>query len=276
MPVIKTKPTTNARRKMSYLVYDVDKVKPEKSLTFGRKRNSGRGNTGQLVVNHKGGGAKRKFRIIDHKMIDKLGMKAEVMTIEYDPNRTANIAKIKYEDGELSYILAPEGLLRGQSVVCDEKTPVRIGNRMKLKNAPLAATICNIEMVVNCGGQMCRSAGTFATLQGFDGAWAILKMPSGEIRKLSYENYATIGIVSNIDHSKVVIGKAGRKRHMGVKPTVLGKSKNPNDHPHGGGEGHTSIGLKYPKTPWGKPALGPRTRNKKKKSGKLILSRRRK
>ena len=277
MPILKPKPTGNARRQITYLKSEADKQTPEKSLTSGRMRRSGRNHAGQLVVAHKGGGAKRKYRLIDFNMSSKLGVKATIDSIQYDPNRSADIALVVYETGEKSYILASSTLKKGQTVVCDEKTPVRIGNRMKLANIPLSTQIHNIETAPGKGGQICRSAGTFATLVGVDSGFAQLRMPSGEVRKIQSEGYATIGIVSNIDHSKVVVGKAGRKRHMGVKPTVLGKSKNPCDHPHGGGEGHTSIGIKKgPKTPWGALALGPRTRNRKKPSSKLILSRRKK
>lgn len=275
MTIIKPKPTTSARRQMSYLKFDVDKVKPTKSLTVGRKRNSGRNRRGQLVVAHKGGGAKRKFRLVDFSMTSMLGVKAKVKSVEYDPNRSANIALIEFEQGKVAYILAASGLKRDQSIICDVKTPVRAGNRMMLKNIPPSTEIHNIELTPGKGGQICRGAGAYAILLGLDGEFAQLRLPSGEVRKVPALNYASIGVVSNIDHSKVVIGKAGRKRHMGIKPTVLGKSKNPVDHPHGGGEGHTSIGLKYPKTPWGAPALGPRTR-KRKFSSKLILSRRKK
>ena len=276
MPVIKTKPTTPARRKLSYLKFEVDKVKPEKSLTFGIRRTSGRNSAGQIVVNHKGGGAKRKYRVVDFSLASYLGKKATVAQIEYDPNRTADIALLVFENGDKAYMLAPQGLKKEQTISIDEKAQIRLGNRLMLKNIPVATQIHNIELTPGRGGQICRSAGTFATLIGVDEGFAQLKLMSGEVRKVKAENLASIGIVSNIDHSKVVIGKAGRKRHMGVKPTVLGKSKNPVDHPHGGGEGHTSIGLKYPKTPWGAPALGPRTRNRKKSSSKLILSRRKK
>lgn len=276
MTIIKVKPTTNARRQLSYQKFDVDNVKPEKSLTYGRKRNSGRNHAGQLVVMHKGGGAKRNFRIVDFSMVSYLGETGAVLSVQYDPNRSANIALISYPDGSKIYILSPEGLKKGQTITCDEKTAPNIGNRMMIKNIPVSTQIFNIELSSGRGGQICRSAGTFATLLGVDGKYALLKLTSGEVRKVLADNYASIGIASNIDHSKVVLGKAGRVRHMGIKPTVLGKSKNPVDHPHGGGEGHTSIGLKYPKTPWGAPALGRRTRNKKKPNNTLILSRRNK
>lgn len=276
MAINKVKPTTNGRRLMSFLVQGTDKVKSEKSLTFGVKRSSGRNHAGQTVVYHKGGGAKRKYRIIDFSMTSYLGKKATVVSVQYDPNRSANIALLSFEDGEKIYILAPEGLAKGATVLCDEKAAPKLGNRMQLKNIPVATPIHNIEMTPGRGGQICRSAGTSATLLGIDDGMALIRLMSGEVRKVMDINFASIGVVSNIDHSKVVIGKAGRKIHMGIKPTVLGKSKNPNDHPHGGGEGHTSVGMKYPKTPWGAPALGRRTRNKKKTSGKLILSRRKK
>lgn len=276
MPIKKSKPTTNARRKLSYLVLDVDKVRPERSLTFGVKRGSGRNHAGQLVVAHKGGGAKRKYRLIDFKMTDYLGQKAEVMSLQYDPNRSANIALIQYPDGTKSYIIASSELKRGQTIVCDAKTPIKPSNRMKLENIPPSTQIHNIELTPNKGGQICRSAGSFATLLGIDQDYALIRLSSGEVRKTPKSGFASIGIVSNIDHSNVVIGKAGRVRMMGIRPTVLGKSKNPCDHPHGGGEGHTSIGMKYPKTPWGAPALGKRTRNKKKSTSKLIVSRKKK
>lgn len=276
MPVIKVKPTTNARRKLSYLKFEGNKVQPEKSLTFGVRRTSGRNSAGQLVVNHKGGGAKRKYRIIDFSLSTYLGQKAKVASVEYDPNRTADIALLVFDNGDKAYMIAPQGMKKDQIVTIDEKAPIRVGNRLMIKNIPVSTQIYNIEMTPGKGGQICRSAGSFATLLGVDAGFAQLRLMSGEVRKVKAENLASIGIVSNIDHSKVVIGKAGRKRHMGIKPTVLGKSKNPVDHPHGGGEGHTSIGLKYPKTPWGAPALGRRTRNPRNSSSKLILSRRKK
>ncbi|HLC44138.1 MAG TPA: 50S ribosomal protein L2 [Patescibacteria group bacterium] len=276
MPTQRVKPTTNARRKMSYLKFTGDKVKANKALTFGIKRTSGRNHAGQLVVNHRGGGAKRKYRLIDFSLVSHLGQKAEVLSIEYDPNRSANIALVQFAEDSKAYILAPDGLKKDDHIICDEKTPIRTGNRMMLKNIPASTQIHNVELTPGKGGQICRSAGSFATLLGVDGDYAQVRLMSSEVRKIPAISFASIGIVSNIDHSKVLVGKAGRKRHMGIKPTVLGKSKNPVDHPHGGGEGHTSIGLKYPKTPWGAPALGPRTRNKKKKSSNLILTRRKK
>lgn len=276
MPIAKVKPTTNARRKMSFRDFvEIDKQqKSEKALTVTLRRSLGKSN-GSIVCQNKGGGVKRQYRLVDFSCMSKLGEKAKVISIQYDPNRSADIALIQYEDGIKSYIIAPAGLKKGATVICDEKAPARVGNRMKIKNIPASTEIHNIEVVSGKGAQMCRSAGTFATLLGIDGDYAMLRLPSSETRRVLAENYATIGIVSNIDHNKIVIGKAGRNRKLGKRPHVLGKSKNACDHPHGGGEGHSPIGNKKgPRTPWGKPALGPRTRNKKKKSAKLILSRR--
>ncbi len=278
MPIKMIKPTTNARRSITYLDNSgIDKVKPEKSLTIGKTRISGRNSAGQIVCYGRGGGAKKAYRMVDFSLLKHLGQKATVKSIEYDPNRTANIALIEFENNELAYILAPDSIKKDSTLICDESAPIRVGNRMKLKNIPVATQIHNISMTPGKKGQICRSAGSFAILVGTDEKYAQLKMPSGESRRVLVENYATIGIVSNIDHSKVVVGKAGRSRFAGKRPTVLGKSKNPCDHPHGGGEGHCPIGIKKgPKTPWGALALGPRTRNKKKPSQKLILSRRKK
>lgn len=254
----------------------LDKLPRVKSITCGKKRLSGRNSQGKLMITGRGGGAKRLYRMVDFKQTDKLGETAKVLGIQYDPNRSAFIALIQFEDDVKSYVLAPEGLKKGKEVVCDEKTLVKIGNRMKIKNIPAATQIYNVEMVSGKGGQICRSAGSYATLLGVDGKYAQLRLASGEVRKVLAENYASIGIVSNSDHSNVRIAKAGRFRGMGLRPSVRGKAKNPVDHPHGGGEGQNSIGMKYPKTPWGAPALGHRTRNKKKKSGVLIMSRRKK
>lgn len=271
------KPTGNARRQLSFTVFSgLDKKKREKSLTVGIKRLSGRSSSGQLIVRRRGGGSKRLLRIIDFSLQSHLGHNATVMSLEYDPNRSANIALISYEDGTKRYILAPDKIKKGAEIVCDEKTLVKIGNRMKIKNIPASTLIHNIEVVSGKGGQICRSAGSSATLLGIDGKYAQIRVPSGEVRKILSENYATIGVVSNVDHSNIKVGKAGRKRHMGIRPSVRGKAMNPCDHPHGGGEGGTSIGMKYPKTLWGAPALGPRTRNKKKMNASLILSRRKK
>ena len=278
MPIKTIKPTGNARRSLTYLDNSgVDKVKPEKSLTRGKKRVSGRNSSGQIVCYSRGGGVKRTYRLIDFSMEKYLGKKATVLSLQYDPNRTANIALIEFEDGEKAYILAPDALKKEAVVTCNDVAPIKTGNRMKLKNIPVATQIHNIGLTPGKGGQICRSAGSFATIIGSDEKYAQIRMPSGEVRKILVENFASIGVVSNIDHSKVVIGKAGRTRLLGRRPTVLGKSKNPCDHPHGGGEGHCPIGIKKgPKTPWGALALGPRTRNKKNKSQRLILSRRKK
>jgi len=275
MPITKTKPTGNARRQISYLsTKEVAKSRPAKSLTVAHKRRSGRNHAGQLVVYGQGGGAKRLLRLVDFKQTKSLGLKGKVAQLEYDPFRTANIALIEYEDGTKSYVLAPVGLKVGSTIICDEKAPGKLANRMKLKNIPVGTNIYNVELTNGKGGQICRSAGNYATLLGMDGKYVSLRLPSGEVRRVLAENYASIGVVSNPDRINIVIGKAGRARHMGKKPTVRGKAKNPVDHPHGGGEGGSPIGLKYPKTPWGKPALGPKTRNKKKQTSQLILSRR--
>ena len=229
-----------------------------------------------MVIMRRGGGAKRLARNVDSSQISHLGEKAKVLGFEYDPNRSAFITLIKYESGEQSYILAADKMKKGKEIICDEKTLAQIGNRMKIKNIPASTQVYNIELVSGHGGQICRSAGSYATLLGVDGKFAQLRMPSGEIRRVLTENYASIGVVSNSEHSKIKIGKAGRSRLMGKRPTVRGKAKNPCDHPHGGGEGGAGIGMKYPKTPWGMPALGRRTRNKKKVSSKQIISRRKK
>lgn len=271
------KPTGNARRQLSFIdTSKLDKVKRIKSLTIGIKKLSGRNSAGQLLISGRGGGAKRIYRIVDFSRIKFAGQTATVKTIEYDPNRTANIAMIEYESGEKSYIIAPSNLNKEDKIVCDEKTLVKVGNRMKLKNIPASTQICCIELTLGKGAQICRSAGNYATLLGTDDKYSQIRMPSGEVRKVLAECFATIGIVSNIDHANTKIGKGGRTRLMGRRPTVRGKAKNPCDHPHGGGEGGTSIGMKYPKTPWGAPALGRRTRNKKKPNAKLVLSRRKK
>jgi large subunit ribosomal protein L2 len=274
MPVKVIKSTGNARRQMSILVSGVSKKQPEKSLIFGGKNFAGRNNVGRLTIKNRGGGSKKLYRIVDFKQNSQIDKKAKVLAIEYDPNRTANIALLEYEDGTKSYILAPEGLVEGGSVVTSDKAAIRIGNRMRIKNIPASSQIFNVEMIPGRGGQMIRSAGNSAILLGIDKDYAQLRMPSGEIRKVSIECFASIGVVSCIDHGNIKIGKAGRMRLAGRKPHVRGKAKNPCDHPHGGGEGGTSIGLKYPKTPWGMPALGHKTRNKKKKSGMLIVKKR--
>lgn len=274
MTIVKTKPTTNALRQHTVLVLGLNKKKREKSLSFGIVNKAGRNNRGVITANNRGGGTRKVYRVIDFKRTSYLAMKAEVVSIEYDPNRTANIALIRYENGDNSYIIAPEKLKIGSEVICDEKTPVKVGNRMKLMNIPPSTEIYNIELNPMQGGKIVKSAGSRAILLGSDGNFTQVKLPSGEVRKISSDCYAEIGVVSNVDYNKVVISKAGRKRLMGIRPHVRGKAKNPCDHPHGGGEGNTSIGMKRPKTPWGMPALGHKTRKHKKPTSKLILKRR--
>jgi large subunit ribosomal protein L2 len=252
----------------------LSKVRPEKSLVFGKQQQSGRNNLGRVTVRHRGGGHKRLVRIVDFKQNDKAGIVGKVATLEYDPGRTAYIALIHYMDGEKRYMLAPEGLKVGDEVVCAERTKVKPGNRMKLEHVPVGYRIFNVEMQMGKGGQVVRSAGTSAVLVGFDGPYALLQMPSGEMRKIRQECYASIGTVSNPDHHLITIGKAGRNRWKGWRPTVLGKSMNAVDHPHGGGEGHSPIGLKHPKTPWGRNAIGVKTRRKHRAGSDLIIRRR--
>ncbi len=256
---------------------DITKTEPEKSLVWGKQRISGRDNKGRVVVRHRGGGHKRLMRKIDFKQLDKQGIPAVVAAItalEYDPNRSARIALIQYTDGEKRYVLAAQGLKPGDQIMTGERTKVKIGNRMQIQHIPVGYKIFNIEMNLGKGGQIVRSAGTSATLVGFDGVHALVELPSGEMRKLRKECSATIGIVSNPDHNLITIGKAGRMRWLGRKPQNLGTAMNPVDHPHGGGEGHTSIGLKAPKTPWGKKAFGVKTRKRKSRSNDLIVRRR--
>lgn len=253
---------------------ELSKVEPEKSLTKGKKRLSGRDNKGRISIRHRGGGHKRLYREIDFKQVDKDGIPATVATIEYDPNRSARIALLQYIDGEKRYVLAAQGLAVGDSVVAGERTKVKVGNRMRLLHIPVGYKIFNVELQIGKGGEIVRSAGTSATLMGFDETHAIIQLPSGEMRKVRKECCATIGTVGNPDHNLVRIGKAGRQRWLGRKPQVLGKSMNAVDHPHGGGEGHSPTGLKSPKTPWGKKALGVKTRKPKKRSNDLIVRRR--
>ncbi len=275
MPVIQQKPTSNARRQMSIADFSgLTKKRPEKSLSKGKQRISGRNNLGRVTVRHRGGGHKRLHRLVDFKQSDKVGVVARIAAIEYDPNRSAYIALAHYMDGEKRYVLAPEGMKIDDEIVCAERTKVKPGNRMRLVNVPVGYRIYNIELQMGRGGQIVRSAGSSAVLVGLDGDHAILQLPSGEMRKVRSECYASIGTVSNPDHHLISIGKAGRMRWMGRKPQVLGKSMNAVDHPHGGGEGHSPIGLKYPKTPWGKHALGVKTRRPNRKSDDLIIRRR--
>ena len=250
------------------------KKAPEKRLVRGRTRISGRNNLGRVTVRHRGGGHKRLLRLVDFRQTDKQGVPGVVKAIEYDPNRSARIALVSYADGDKRYILAPEGLNVGDSVVCAERTKVKPGNRMRLQHVPVGYKIFNLELTIGKGGQIVRSAGTGATLVGFDGPYALVELPSGEMRKVRQECYASIGTVSNVDHHLISIGKAGRTRWLGRRPQVLGKSMNAVDHPHGGGEGHSPIGLKYPKTPWGKHALGVKTRRAKLASNRMIVRRR--
>ena len=274
MAIKKFKPTSPALRQMTVLVSDeITCNQPEKSLLVSLKKNSGRNAQGKITVRHRGGGNRRKYRIIDFKR-NKDGIPAKVATIEYDPNRTANIALLHYVDGEKAYILAPVGLEVGTTVLSGPTADIKPGNAMALKDMPVGTVVHNIELKPGKGAQLVRSAGVSAQLMAKEGKKALLRLPSGEMRFVSIECKATIGQVGNIEHGNVVIGKAGRKRHMGIRPTVRGSVMNPCDHPHGGGEGRTSIGRPSPVTPWGKPALGYKTRKKNKASDKLIVSRR--
>ena len=272
---IKTfRPYTPSRRKMTSLDYsEITKDTPEKSLLAKKIKTAGRNNQGKITVRHHGGGNKQKYRLVDFRRNSKDGMAAKVLAIEYDPNRTANIALICYKDGTKSYILAPVGLTVGMEVVSGNEAEAKVGNCLPLSNIPVGAEIHNIELVPGRGGQMVRSAGVTAQLMAKEGKFAILRLPSGEMRMVPIICRATIGTVGNMEHNLVNIGKAGRKRHMGIRPTVRGSVMNPNDHPHGGGEGKCGIGRPGPSTPWGKPALGLKTRNSKKKSNRLIIRR---
>ncbi|SDN93044.1 LSU ribosomal protein L2P [Psychrobacillus sp. OK028] len=276
MAIRKYKPTTNGRRNMTSLDYaEITTDKPEKSLLAPVKRKGGRNNQGKITVRHHGGGHKRQYRIIDFKR-NKDGIPGRVATIEYDPNRSANIALINYADGEKRYILAPKGLEVGMTIVSGPEADIKVGNALPLINIPMGSTIHNIEMKPGKGGQLVRSAGTSAQLLGKEGKYVIVRLQSGEVRMILGVCRATIGEVGNEQHELVNIGKAGRSRWLGKRPTVRGSVMNPNDHPHGGGEGKTPIGRKSPMSPWGKPTLGYKTRNKKNKSDKLIIRRRKK
>ena len=272
---IKTyKPYTPSRRQMSGSDFsEITKKAPEKSLVVSLQKNSGRNNQGKITVRHRGGGSRRKYRLVDFKR-KKDGIQANVLAIEYDPNRTANIALICYADGEKSYILAPAGLKVGMKIMNGPEAEVRLGNCLPLSEIPVGTLIHNIELYPGKGGQMVRSAGNSAQLMAKEGKYATLRLPSGEMRMVPVVCRATIGTVGNADHNLINIGKAGRKRHMGIRPTVRGSVMNPNDHPHGGGEGKTGIGRPGPCTPWGKSALGLKTRKKNKQSNKLIVRRR--
>ncbi len=268
------KPTSNSRRNMSVTDYsELSKVAPERSLLEPLKNKSGRNNYGRITVRHRGGANRRKYRVIDFKR-SKFDIPAEVVSLEYDPNRSAHIALIKYEDGVKSYILAPAGLKVGDKVMAGPDADIKPGNALPLINIPTGTIIHNVELYPGRGGQLARAAGNAAQLMAKEGEYALLRLPSGELRKVPATCMATVGQVGNLDHENVKIGNAGRKRHMGWRPTVRGSVMNPNDHPHGGGEGKSPIGRPGPVTPWGKPALGYKTRNKKKASNKMIVRRR--
>lgn len=267
-------PYTPSRRHMTGSDFsEITKSTPEKSLVAPLSKKAGRNCQGKITVRHRGGGAKRKYRIIDFKR-NKDGIPAVVTAIEYDPNRTANIALITYADGVKSYIIAPNGLKVGQKLMSGPEAEIRVGNCLPLVNIPVGTQVYNIEMYPGKGGQLVRSAGNAAQLMAKEGKYATLRLPSGEMRMVPIQGRATIGQVGNADHELINIGKAGRKRHMGIRPTVRGSVMNPNDHPHGGGEGRSPIGRPGPVTPWGKPALGLKTRKKNKKSNKMIVRRR--
>lgn len=268
------KPITSAMRGMSVTDYsELSKVAPERSLLVANKKNSGRNSYGRITVRHRGGGVRTKYRIIDFKR-NKPDVPATVKSIEYDPNRSSFIALLEYEDGEKRYILQPVGLKVGDIVISGETTDIKSGNALPLKNIPVGTIVHNIELYPGRGGQLARAAGNSAQLMAKENGNALLRLPSGELRNVSADCMATIGQVGNIDHENVKIGKAGRKRHMGWRPTVRGSVMNPNDHPHGGGEGKAPVGRPGPVTPWGKPALGYKTRSTKKSSDKLIVKRR--
>ena len=268
-------PYTPSRRHMTGSDFaEITKSTPMKSLIAKKKKTAGRNNQGKITVRHHGGGAKQKYRIIDFKRNAKDGIPATVKAIEYDPNRTANIALICYADGVYAYILAPNGLQVGMTVMSGADAEVRVGNCLPLENIPVGTQIHNIELLPGKGGQLVRSAGLSAQLMAKEGKYATLRLPSGEMRMVPIGCRATIGVIGNGDHNLINIGKAGRKRHMGIRPTVRGSVMNPNDHPHGGGEGRAPIGRSGPSTPWGKPALGLKTRKKNKQSNKLIVRRR--
>ena len=274
MAIKKFNPTTPGRRQMTMPTFEeITTDTPEKSLLAPKKRSGGRNGQGKITVRHIGGGAKQKYRIIDFKR-DKDGVPAKVATIEYDPNRTAFIALVVYADGEKRYILAPVGLKVGDTVVSGESADIKTGNTLPLKNIPLGSMIHNIELAVGKGGQLVRSAGSAAQLMAKEGEYAQVRLPSGEVRYIRIECKATIGTVSNLTHEIVNLGKAGRTRHLGVRPTVRGSVMNPNDHPHGGGEGKAPVGHPGPMTPWGKPALGYKTRKHNKYSDRFIVKRR--
>ena len=268
------KPVTPGRRGMTVIDYSgLSKVAPEKSLLESLKKNAGRNSYGRITVRHHGGGNRRKYRVIDFKR-NKLDMEAEVLTLEYDPNRTAFIALVQYTDGEKRYILCPEGLKVGDKIMAGAGADIKPGNALKLVNIPVGTIIHNVELYPGKGAQLVRSAGNMAQLMAKENGYALIRLPSGELRNVSELCMATIGVVSNADHANVNIGKAGKTRHFGIRPTVRGSVMNPNDHPHGGGEGKSPVGRPGPVTPWGKPAMGYKTRSAKKASNKFIVKRR--
>ena len=274
MAVIRDRPYTPSRRNMTSSSFEeVTKKTPEKSLLSVKKKNAGRNSYGRITVRHQGGGNRQKYRVIDFKR-QKDDMYATVVGIEYDPNRSANIALIEYEDGTKAYILAPKGLTDGDKVISGAKVDIKPGNAMPIEAIPVGTMIHNIELNPGQGGKLVRGAGQEAQLMAKEGAYAHVRLPSGEMRLVAVRCRATIGTIGNSDHENIKLGKAGRKRHMGIRPTVRGSVMNPNDHPHGGGEGRAPVGHSGPMTPWGKPALGYKTRNKKKQSNKFIVKRR--
>ena len=274
MAIKKYKPTSPARRQMTVSTFEeITKKTPERSLLEPLKSNAGRNSYGRITVSPRGGGVKRKYRVIDFKR-DKRDMSANVIAIEYDPNRSANIALLQYEDGEKRYIIAPVDLKVGDSVICSSNADIRPGNALPISSIPVGTVINNIELMPGKGAQLVRAAGNSAQLMAKEGKYAQVRLPSGEVRMIRMDCIATIGQVGNIDHENISIGKAGRKRHMGWRPTVRGVVMNPNDHPHGGGEGKSPVGMPSPVTPWGKPALGYKTRKHKKASNKFIVKRR--
>ncbi len=274
MAIKSYKPTTNGRRGMTVTDYSgLSKVKPERSLLEPKKKTAGRNSYGRITVRHHGGGERKKYRVIDFKR-DKIGMNAEVLTLEYDPNRSAHIALVQYEDGEKRYIIAPNGLNVGDTVRAGADADIKPGNALPLVNIPVGTFIHNIELYPGKGAQLVRSAGNMAQLMGRENDKVLIRLPSGEMRYVPANCMATVGQVGNIDHENVHLGKAGRKRHMGVRPTVRGSVMNPNDHPHGGGEGKSPVGRPSPVTPWGKPTMGYKTRKKKNRTDKFIVKRR--
>ncbi len=276
MAIKKYKPTTNGRRGMTTLANEeITTSTPEKSLLVSKAKTGGRNNQGRMTVRHIGGGAKKKYRLIDFKR-DKFNITGKVVSVEYDPNRNANIALINYKDGEKRYIIAPKGLQVGMIIESGENVDIKVGNALPLQNIPVGTVVHNIELKPKKGAEMCRAAGSSAQILGREGKYVMLRLQSGEVRKVLGTCMATIGVVGNEDYELVNLGKAGRKRHMGIRPTNRGSVMNPNDHPHGGGEGRAPVGRKGPVTPWGKPALGLKTRKNKKASDKLIVSRKKK